>query len=156
METGLEFVLAFKDETSIGADIVITEQDIENLKRSKASIYSATATLLEKLNLNFNDVKRFYIAGGFGTYLDIEKAVTIGLLPDLDRPRFTFIGNSSIVGAREALLSYEAFHKAEEIASKMTYLELSVEPGYMDEYIKALFFPHTDLARFASVKVHTA
>lgn len=150
-ETGLEFVLAFKDETAIGADIVITEQDIENLKRSKASIYSATATLLEKLNLGFKDVKRFYIAGGFGTYLDIEKAVTIGILPDLERSRFTFIGNSSLIGAREALLSYEAFKKAEEIAQKMTYLELSVEPGYMDEYIQALFFPHTDLGKFPSL-----
>lgn len=151
METGLEFVLAFKGETDIGADIVITEQDIENLKRSKASIYSATAILLEKLNLRFEDVKHFYIAGGFGTYLDIEKAVTIGLLPDLERSRFTFIGNSSLIGAREALLSYEAFKKAEEIASKMTYMELSVEPSYMDEYIQALFFPHTDLAKFPSV-----
>lgn len=153
METGLEFVLAFEKETDIGTDLVITEQDIENLKRSKASIYSALATLLKKLSLSFEDVKRFYIAGGFGTYLDIEKAVTIGLLPDLERPRFKFIGNSSLVGAREALLSYEAFHKAEEIARRMAYLELSVEPGYMDEYIQALFFPHTDLARFSSVKV---
>ncbi len=151
METGLEFVLAFKDETDIGADIVITEQDVENLKRSKASIYSATAILLDKLNLRFEDVKRFFIAGGFGTYLDIEKAVMIGLLPDLERSRFTFIGNSSLIGAREALLSYEAFKKAEEIATKITYLELSVEPAYMDEYIQALFFPHTDIAKFPSV-----
>lgn len=152
-EAGREFVLAYAAETDIGADIVITEADIENLKRSKASIYSATATLLKKLNLKFEDVRRFYIAGGFGTYLDIEKAVTIGLLPDLERQRFTFIGNSSLVGAREILLSYEAFEKAEEIARTMTYMELSVEPGYMDEYVQALFFPHTDLARFASVKV---
>ena len=96
-------------------------------------------------------MKRFYIAGGFGTYLDIEKAVTIGILPDLERSRFTFIGNSSLIGAREALLSYEAFKKAEEIAQKMTYLELSVEQGYMDEYIQALFFPHTDLGKFPSL-----
>ncbi len=151
-EAGLEFVLAFKDETAIDADIVIQEQDIENLKRSKASIYSAASTLLRKLNLDFKDVKRFYIAGGFGTYLDIEKAVTIGLLPDLDRSVFKFIGNSSLVGSREILLSYDAFLKAEEIAKKMTYMELSVEPGYMDEYIQALFFPHTDMSRFASIR----
>ena len=151
-QTGMEFVLAFKDDTDIAEDIVITEEDIENIKRSKAAIYSASATLLKKLNLAFEDVKRFYIAGGVGTYLDIEKAVTIGLLPDLERSRFKFIGNSSLVGSREILLSYDAFQKAEEIARKMTYLELSVEPGYMDEYVKALFFPHTDLNRFASIK----
>ncbi len=153
-DIGLEFVLAFKKDADVEADIVITEHDIENLKRSKASIYSAAAALLRKMNLRFEDVKRFYIAGGFGTYLDIEKAIAIGLLPDVERPRFAFIGNSSLIGAREMLLSYEAFKKAEEIAKKMTYLELSVEPGYMDEYVQALFFPHTDISRFASVKTY--
>ena len=152
-QTGLEFVVASKEGLDIDTDIVITDQDIENLKRSKAAIYSATAILLGKLNLKFEDVKRFYIAGGFGTYLDIEKAITIGLLPDMERSRFSFIGNSSLVGAREMLLSYEAFQKAEEVAKKITYLELSVEPAYMDEYIKALFLPHTDMARFQSVKI---
>lgn len=153
IETGLEFVLAFRNETDIDADIVITETDIENLKRSKAAIYSAATMILKELDLEFQDVRKFYIAGGFGTYLDIEKAITIGLLPDLERSKFKFIGNSSLIGAREALLSYDAFQKAEEVAKKMAYLELSVNPGYMDEYIQALFFPHTDLARFASVRV---
>ena len=84
--------------------------------------------------------------------MDIEKAISIGLLPDLDRSKFEFIGNSSVVGARQILLSYEAMKKAEEIAKKMTYIELSVEPAYMDEYVSSLFFPHTNLSRFPSVK----
>jgi uncharacterized 2Fe-2S/4Fe-4S cluster protein (DUF4445 family) len=74
-------------------------------------------------------------------------------LPDLKRERFSFIGNSALGGARQVLLSYQAMKKAEEIARKMTYLELSVDTAYMDEYMAALFFPHTDLALFPSVKV---
>ncbi len=148
---GKEFILVPKKDADADHDIVITEADIENLKRSKGAIYAASAILLKKLNLQFKDIEQFYIAGGFGTYLDIEKAVRIGLLPDLERKRFSFIGNSSLVGSREILLSYEAKQEAEKIANKMTYIELSVEPTYMDEYVSALFFPHTDLSRFPSV-----
>ena len=150
-DLGYEFVLVPKDKADAERDIVITDQDIENLKRSKAAIYSAASALVSKMGLRFSDLSRFFIAGGFGTYLDIEKAVTIGLLPDIDRSKFRYIGNSSLVGAREALLSYEAFRKAEQVAKKITYVDLSTESGYMDEYVQALFFPHTDLARFASV-----
>ena len=152
---GKEFILVSKKDADVNYDIVISEADIENLKRSKGAIYAATSVLLKKLNLTFKNIEQFYIAGGFGTYLDIDKTVTIGLLPDLERKRFSFIGNSSLVGSREILLSYEAKKEAEEIAKKMTYIELSVEPTYMDEYVSALFFPHTDLARFPSIKVRS-
>jgi len=151
-ESGTSFVLVFNKDADSDTDIIISESDIENLKRSKGAIYSATVVLLKKIGLEFSDLKKIYIAGGFGTYLDIEKAISIGLLPDLDRSKFEFIGNSSVVGARQILLSYEAMKKAEEIAKKMTYIELSVEPTYMDEYVSSLFFPHTNLSRFPSVK----
>ncbi len=83
----------------------------------------------------------------------MEKAIIIGLLPDLPREKFTFVGNSSLIGAREILLSYETMKKAEAVARSMTYLELSIEPAYMDEYIASLFFPHTDMERFPTVKI---
>jgi len=150
-EFGKEFVLVDKKDTGHKQDIVITEMDLDNLKRAKAAIFSATSALVKHLNLSFDDVKKIYIAGGFGTYLDIEKAITIGLLPDLPRKKFVFIGNSSLAGAREILLSVDAFRRADQIAKKTTYFELSVEPGYMDEYVAALFFPHTDKERFPSV-----
>jgi uncharacterized 2Fe-2S/4Fe-4S cluster protein (DUF4445 family) len=150
--SGREFVIAFKEETDCASDILITEADIENLKRSKAAIYSASAILIKHISLDFSKIKKIFIAGGFGTYLDVENAIRIGLLPDLDRARFIFIGNSSLAGARQILLSYEAMRKADEIARKITYFELSVDPGYMDEYMAALFFPHTDLSKFPSVR----
>jgi uncharacterized 2Fe-2S/4Fe-4S cluster protein (DUF4445 family) len=151
IETGREYVLVPEDEAETDQDIVITEEDIENLKRSKGAIYAAASILLRKLDLSFRDVERVYIAGGFGTTLDVEKAVSIGLLPDLPRERFRFLGNSSLAGAREILLSYPAMKEAEDVARKMTAFELSAEPAYMDEYVSALFFPHTDLDRFKSV-----
>lgn len=149
---GPEFILVKTSESAIGKDIVISEADIENLKRSKAAIYAAASILVKKLGLVFDDIKKLYIAGGFGTAVDTEKAIAIGLLPDLPRDKLIFAGNSSLIGAREILLSYETMKKAEEIAKKMTYIELSVESTYMDEYVASLFFPHTDITKFPSVK----
>lgn len=151
-DTGKEFVVCFKEESDSQTDIIISEADIENLKRSKGAIYSATSILVNHLGLDFSKVHKFYIAGGFGTYLDIEKAIRIGLLPDLERSRFTFIGNSSLAGCRQILLSTKAMKTAESLASKITYFELSTSSGYMDEYEQALFFPHTDLTKFPTVK----
>jgi uncharacterized 2Fe-2S/4Fe-4S cluster protein (DUF4445 family) len=151
-ESGREFVVAFKKECTTGADIIISEADIENLKRAKAAIYSAAAILVRHMNLDFSAIKKIFIAGGFGTCLDIDNAITIGLLPDLERERFIFVGNSALTGSRSILLSYEAMKKADEIARKITYFELSVDAAYMDEYMAALFFPHTDLNKFPSLK----
>ena len=151
-EYGREFVLVYKEEADSTSDIVITEVDIENLKRAKAAIYSAASILLRHMEFSFTQVDKIFIAGGFGNCIDVDSAISIGLLPDLERSRFIFVGNSSLAGARQMLLSYEAVKMANEIAKKTTYFELSVEPGYMDEYMAALFFPHTDLNLFPSVK----
>ena len=151
-EANYEFVVAFKSETAAGRDIVIQEDDIENLKRAKAAIYSAVVSLLNKVEKETKDVKKIYVAGGFGNYLNIENSVYIGLLPDVERSIYEFIGNSSLAGARMALLSREAHQKAMAIHKEITYLDLSSEPRYMDEYVAALFFPHTDLGRFPSVR----
>ena len=149
---GKEFVVCFKEEIQADADIVINEADIENLKRSKGAIYSACAILVKHLALEFSAISKIFIAGGFGTYLNIEKAIRIGLLPDLERSKFIFIGNSSLAGSREILLSAQAMEMADALALKITYFELSVDPGYMEEYSQALFFPHTDLSKFPTVR----
>lgn len=144
-QTGYEFVVA--------GDIAITEDDIDNLKRSKGAIYSAIITLLNKVDKKLSDIKKIYIAGGFGSYLNIENAIFIGLLPDADRSGYQFIGNSSLAGARMSLLSRDAFKMADTIRQDITYVDLGSEPDYMDEYVAALFFPHTDIARFPSVRL---
>jgi uncharacterized 2Fe-2S/4Fe-4S cluster protein (DUF4445 family) len=151
-EEGLEFVIVPGDVSDTGKDIVITEYDISNLIKSKGAVFAAARVLVQSVGMSFLDIDRVFVAGGFGNYLNIEKAVTIGLLPDLPLDRFQFIGNSSVAGARIALVSNHAFEKAETIAKKMTYYELSVSHDFMNEFIAALFLPHTDQELFPSVK----
>ena len=110
-ETVTEFVVAFKSETDTGKDVIINEDDIENIKRSKGAIYSAIIALLAKVEKDIKDVKKIYIAGGFGNYINIENAISIGLLPDVERSVYEFVGNSSLAGARMSLLSTDAFLK---------------------------------------------
>ncbi len=145
------FVLESAAGTETGHDLVVTEADVENLLRTKAAIYAACSLLLSKVGLNWKAIFRVYIAGGFGRYIQVEDAVLIGLLPDLPYESFTYIGNAALTGAYMALLSREHRRKLAEIAAKMTYLDLSRDPHYMDNYLQAMFLPHTDLAQFPSV-----
>ncbi len=147
-EEGPEYILHRGDLR----DIVLTEADIENVIRAKAALYAGVSVLLKEVGLSLDIVERIYIAGGFGNYLNIDKAIMIGMLPDLPKEKFSFIGNTSIAGAYLCLLSEKMRKEAEEIAHKMTYVELSVLRGFMDEYMSALFLPHTDIGLFPSVK----
>jgi uncharacterized 2Fe-2S/4Fe-4S cluster protein (DUF4445 family) len=149
---GKEFLVVPADETSNAKDLVISETDIRNIIRTKAAVYSACATLVRKLDYNMKDIERIYIAGGFGNYLDMEKAVTLGLLPDVPRDRFRFIGNGALGGARLCLLSKEKYLEADGIVKKMTYIDLSTDALFFEEYQSALFLPHTDIGRFPSVR----
>lgn len=150
-KNGILCFVVYKDDSGRGEDVYISQEDIYNLKRSKAAIYAAFCTLLKKVNLSFENIKKIYIAGGFGRFLNIRNSVIIGLLPDLKEDVFEFAGNSSLSGAKEVLLSREAFEDVKKIRRMMTYVELSAENTYMEEYTKALFFPHTEIERFKTV-----
>lgn len=145
------YVIAPGDHTESGKPISISDVDIENIVRAKAAIYSACALLLEQVGIGFEDLAHVYIAGGFGRFLDLEKAKTIGLVPDLPGERFKYIGNSSLMGSYMVLVSKEFQERQLELAGRMTYLDLSSDPGYMDQYTAALFIPHTNPDRFPSV-----
>jgi len=151
-EGDMEFVLAHGDETETGKSVVITESDISNLIKSKGAILAAMRLLLNSVGMSFEDLEKVLVAGGFGNYLDVEKAIFIGLLPDIPPERIKFIGNSSLTGARMALLSRHALARANTLARQMTYLELSVDPKFYDEFVAALFLPHTDMDLYPSVK----
>jgi uncharacterized 2Fe-2S/4Fe-4S cluster protein (DUF4445 family) len=146
------YVLAFAEETELNEDIVFTESDLKNLIYSKGAVYAGFTTLLGEAGLDFSMVDRIIITGGFGQYLNIDKAVAIGLLPDIDRSKFSYMGNSSVVGAYMALLSTAYRQEAREICNNMTYVDFSSNPRYMDEFTSALFLPHTDLEKFPSVE----
>lgn len=147
-----EYVLAFKKDFDIENDITITEVDIDSFIRAKGAVYSGASTLITSLGMDFSVIDKVYIAGGIGNSLDIEKSIVIGLLPDIDREKFMYIGNSSLMGCYLTLMSEDARHKLEEIGALMTYVELSVYPSYMDEFISACFLPHTDIENFPTVK----
>ena len=150
-DEGDELILVPRKRAGVDHDIVITENDIAHAIRSKGAIFTAMCILTEKVGLSFHEVSRLYIAGGFGNYLNLRNAVTIGLLPDLPRERFRFVGNASLQGAKMALLARENIERLTEIARNMTYVELSMEPRFMDRYVASLFLPHTDETLFPSV-----
>jgi uncharacterized 2Fe-2S/4Fe-4S cluster protein (DUF4445 family) len=147
-----EYVLAWKDETQIDRDVVLTEIDIENLIRAKGAIYSGCMTLLTEVGMSIQDVEHIILAGGFGSYVDLESAMTIGLLPEMDPKKVTFIGNGSLMGARMSSLTNRIRKDVVEVTKKMTNFELSDTPSYMDNYIAALFLPHTNMDQFPKVK----
>jgi uncharacterized 2Fe-2S/4Fe-4S cluster protein (DUF4445 family) len=150
-ESGWEYVLSYATESQIGRDIVLTEVDLDNLLRAKAAIYAGCKTLLDSVGLRFEHLDRVIIAGGFGHYIDLEKAQTIGLLPDVAVEKFMFVGNGSLLGARLLSFSRELLKETERIAKTMTNIELANNPAFMDEFIAALFIPHTDESAFPHV-----
>ena len=134
-------------------EIVITQADINNLLRSKAGVFAAIRVLMEATQTKLEDLEAVYLAGGFGNFLNVRNAVTIGLLPDVPVEKIRFVGNTSLAGAKMALLSREALRRAHEIAGSMTYFDLMSHAGYMEEFIRARFLPHTDLSLFPSVGI---
>jgi len=147
-----EYVLAWQDETQIDRDITLTEIDIENLIRAKGAIYSGCMTLLTEVGMGIEDIEKIILAGGFGSYVDLEKAMTIGLLPEMDPDKVVFIGNGSLMGAKMSSLTNRIRRDVVEVTKKMTNFELSDTPSYMDNYVAALFLPHTDLNKFPKLK----
>ncbi|MEW6674304.1 MAG: ASKHA domain-containing protein [Thermodesulfobacteriota bacterium] len=147
-----EYVLAWKDETQIDRDVVLTEPDIDNLIRAKGAMYSGFMTLLEEVGLTINDLDRVILAGGFGSYVDLEKAMIIGLLPEMDPGKVIYIGNGSLLGARMSSLTNRIRKDVVEVTRKMTNFELSETASYMDNYVAALFLPHTDTGKFPKLK----
>jgi len=145
------YILAFPEETETGQAITISESEIANLIKSKGAVFAAIKSLTDYVGLTFEQLDTIYVAGGFGSSLNIPKAIAIGLLPDIDTQRIQFIGNSSVMGARMALLSAPAFEKTIDIAKKMTNIELSSYPPFMNEFVAALFLPHTERSLFPSV-----
>ncbi|MGD2187149.1 MAG: ASKHA domain-containing protein [Desulfobacterales bacterium] len=147
-----EYVLAWQEETQIERDVTLTEIDIENLIRAKGAIYSGCMTLLTEVGISLQEIEHIILAGGFGSYVDLEKAMVIGLLPEMDPAKVTFIGNGSLMGARMSSLTNRIRKDVVEVTHKMTNFELSDTASYMDNYIAALFLPHTDIDQFPKLK----
>jgi uncharacterized 2Fe-2S/4Fe-4S cluster protein (DUF4445 family) len=149
---GPEYVIAWGAETHDGRDIVITRVDIDNLLRAKAAIYAGFTVLADSAGVPLETVEQLLIGGSFGKYINVEKAVEIGLLPDMPWDRFHFLGNTAVRGAYLALLDRSARARIADIAARMTYVELSADNTFYEAFTSALFLPHTDLTRFPTVR----
>ncbi|TES91418.1 MAG: DUF4445 domain-containing protein, partial [Desulfobacteraceae bacterium] len=134
-----EYVLAWADESQIDRDVVLSEIDIENFIRAKGAMYSGYMTLLEEVGLSIFDIELIILAGGFGSYVDLEKAMAIGLLPEIDSDKVIFIGNGSLMGAKMSSLTNRIRKDVAEVTKKMTNFELSETPSYMNNYVASLF-----------------
>ena len=146
------YILAFKEEAAGHKDVEINEVDIDNFIRAKGAIFSAICTMLRSLDFDVSMIENVYVAGGIGSGINMKNAVTIGMFPDVEIDKFHYIGNSSLTGAYNMTLSTEVEHKVHELAHNITYMELSTDPSYMDEFVAACFIPHTNTALFPSVK----
>ncbi len=149
---GWEYVLAWGQDSLIGEDIVITEVDLDNLMRAKGAMYAGYQTLLDSVGLSFDDLDRVIMAGNFGAYIDLEKAICIGLLPDVDRDKFFYLGNASMLGCQISLSDVDRFRERVEVRQLITNLELAENNEFMSYYMASLFLPHTDMSLFPSVR----
>jgi uncharacterized 2Fe-2S/4Fe-4S cluster protein (DUF4445 family) len=149
---GGEYVVAWGKETESGEDIVLTRVDIDNLLRAKAAIYAGFTILADTVGISLESTEKVLVGGSFGKYINVEKAVQIGLLPDLEWSHFEFLGNTSVRGAYYALLDWRKREQITEIANRMTYVELSADNSFYEAFTSALFLPHTDMSKFPSVQ----
>jgi uncharacterized 2Fe-2S/4Fe-4S cluster protein (DUF4445 family) len=146
------FVVAEAAETATGGEISFSQPDMDNLVMSKAAMYTMLGVMTDAAGVRFEELERFAIAGAFGAYIDAQKAVTIGMVPDIPLSRFELLGNSSLAGAKRVLLAAGDLEAIERIGRSMTYVEMNASQEFMNQYTAALFLPHTDLDRFPSVR----
>jgi uncharacterized 2Fe-2S/4Fe-4S cluster protein (DUF4445 family) len=149
-DDGWEYVIAWARDSQIDEDIVITEIDLDNLIRAKGAMFAGYQTLLDSVGITFRDIDRLILAGNFGAHIDIERAIAIGLLPDIDRERFYYLGNASLLGCQISLTDHNRWRERVAVRSVMTNMELSESVNFMNYYMAALFLPHTDATLFPS------
>ena len=139
------------DVFEIAEGVVITQDEIKNIILTKAAIYSAVSSLVKNVGVDFSNIEKIHIAGGFGNFIDMESAITIGLFPDVNRNKYSYLGNASLAGAKHALLSQTFRERIDVVFERMTYLDLSSNHVFFDEYMSAQFLPHTDKMQFPSI-----
>ncbi len=139
-ESGWEYVIAWAEETSIGRDIPITQQDVRQIQLAKAALFTAARTLLKRSGLESPD--KIILAGGFGSYIDKEKAMLIGLIPDCELDKVYAVGNAAGDGARIALLNVEKRNEIDSVTRKVERFELPTDPEFQNQFMLATSFPH--------------
>jgi uncharacterized 2Fe-2S/4Fe-4S cluster protein (DUF4445 family) len=143
-----EFVIAWQRDTATDTDITITQGDVRELQKAKAAMRTGAEILMKRMGVTEKDIKKLYLAGAFGNYIDPENARTIGMYPELPLEKVTFVGNTAGTGARMCLVSKEEREEAEKIGKTVKYLELAADEDFQTEYLNAMYFPHKDLSKY--------
>jgi len=152
----LEYLVIPASQSGNGTAVTISQADVNNILRAKGAIYAACSVLLKALNMTFEDMAEVMVAGAFGNFLNIANAVFIGLLPDVPLERMRFVGNTSVAGAKLAAVCSRCYDDMFEIAARTTYFELSTDPTFMEQFVSACFFPHTNIEMFPRVMAELA
>ena len=146
-----QYVLSWKEENDVGHDIAVTQRDVQEIQLAKAAIYSGATILMKHLHVEPREIQKVFLAGAFGTYVDPQSAVIVGMYPDVPLERVHFVGNAAGSGARMALLSREVREDSDRIVQQIEYVELAADPSFQREFTEALQLPHKDLTRFPTV-----
>jgi len=131
--------------------IYFSQTDIDNFIQTKAAAHTMVASLLEYMQLTTDDISKFYLAGAFGTFVDLESAITIGLYPDIPREKYVALGNSSLEGAKKILLDTESATRMKYFTDNMTYVQFGEVAMFVENMRAAEFIPHTDTEAFPTV-----
>lgn len=153
MDGLLHLVVVPAPESATGEDLTISQADLDSLVRSKAAMYTILETISGSVGIDLADLKKFYVAGTFGSFINPQSAISIGMLPDLPLQRYQALGNSSLGGAALALTSHQSLEEIDAIRDQITYMELNVNQDFMNRFSAARFLPHTDRSRFPTVNV---
>ena len=138
---GWEFVLASAEISGTGRDIVITQSDVNEIQLAKGAIASGLETLIVATNTAPEEIEEVIVAGAFGSYLDLDNALAIGLLPRLPKAKYVQVGNAAGVGAKMALLSLKERQRAQQIMKRTGYIELTTQAGFNSRFARSMMFP---------------
>lgn len=135
-----EFILVDASHSGSGQKIAVNRRDINEIQLAKGAIRAGLEVLLSEVGITDSDIDEFIIAGAFGTYLNLESAISIGMFPDIPRERYHQVGNAAGLGAKGMLISSRLRAKASEISKDVEYVELTTHPGFTEAYMTALAF----------------
>jgi len=135
---GLEYLVAGASDNAIKKDITVTQGDVREVQKAKAAIATGIKVLLDQAGFSGRDLDHVFVAGAFGSYMDIPSAISIGMLPDIPLNKMTQVGNAAGTGARMCLLSRRARQTAEDTAKRMRYVELATRADFQQTFLKSL------------------
>ena len=132
------------DDLPLRDGVALQPRDVRAVQLAKAAIAAGIETLMESAGTSCDDIETLYIAGGFGSHLDVSSAAAIGLIPEDLASKVKVIGNASLSGSVRLLLNKESLLDAEEIAGKSSHVNLGGNPRFNEHYMDQMFFPETD------------